>query len=128
MVGWAVELSEFDIHYENRKAIKAQALSDFHQERMSVSSPVPEVAWILWVDGTSNVNGGGVGIILEGPEDFTVEQSLKFEFKASNNQAEYKALIVGLHIALDLGVHKVTAKTDSQLLTNHMSGTLSGKG
>jgi hypothetical protein len=123
MVGWAVELSEFEIHYENRKAIKAQALSYFLLERTSVSSPSREAAWILWVDGANNVNGGGAGIMLESPEDLTIEQSLKFEFKASNNQSKYKALIAGLRLALDLGVQKVISKTDSQLLTNHVSGT-----
>jgi hypothetical protein len=50
---------EFDIHYENRKAIKAQALSDFLLEMTSVSSPVLEAVWTLWVDGASNVNMGG---------------------------------------------------------------------
>jgi hypothetical protein len=68
MVGWAVELSKFDIHYENRKVIKAQALPDFLLERMSVSSPALETAWILWVDGARNINGGGAGVILESSE------------------------------------------------------------
>jgi hypothetical protein len=73
MEGWTVEFSEFDIHYENRKAIKAQALSDFLLERTSISSLVPEAACSLWVDGANNVNGAGAGIILEGPEGLTVE-------------------------------------------------------
>jgi ribonuclease HI len=52
-----------------------------------------------------------------------MEQSLKFEFKASNNQAEYEALIAGLRLTVELSVHKVTAKNDSQLLANHVTGT-----
>jgi ribonuclease HI len=89
----------------------------------SISNPVPEATWILWVDGASNVNGGGAGIILEGPDELTVEQFLKFKFKASNNQAEFEALIVGLRVALDLGVYKEMAKGVSRLLSNHVSGT-----
>jgi hypothetical protein len=68
MVGWAVEPLEFDKHFENQKAIKAQALSNFLLEVSSVSSLIPEAKWTLWVDGASNVNGGGAGIILEGLE------------------------------------------------------------
>jgi hypothetical protein len=61
MVGWAVELLEFDIHYENRKAIKAQALSDFLLERTPVSSTAPDTTWNLWVDGASNINEEELG-------------------------------------------------------------------
>jgi len=49
--------------------------------------------WLLSVDGSSNLKGSGAGIVLEGPGDLLIEQSLRFEFKASNNQAEYEALI-----------------------------------
>jgi hypothetical protein len=76
------------VQFENRKAIKAHVLLDFLLEMTSASSSIPQAMWTLWVDGASNVNGGGAGIILEGPNGLTVNQSLKFEFKASNNQAE----------------------------------------
>jgi len=59
--------------------------------------------WLLSVDGSSNLKGSGAGIILEGPRDVLIEQSLRFEFKASNNQAEYEALIVGMNLAAETG-------------------------
>jgi len=49
--------------------------------------------WVLSVDRSSNQQGSGVGVILEGPNRFLIEQALRFAFKASNNQAEYEALI-----------------------------------
>jgi len=53
--------------------------------------------WILFVDGSSNTKGGGASIVLQGPNNLLLEQSLQFGFKTSNNQVEYEALIVGLH-------------------------------
>ena len=55
--------------------------------------------WILFVDGVSNVKGSGVGTILEGLDNITLEQALKLNFRASNNQANHEALIAGLKLA-----------------------------
>lgn len=41
--------------------------------------------WKLSVDGTSNMKGSNMWIILEGPRDLLIVQELKFEFKPSNN-------------------------------------------
>ena len=59
--------------------------------------------WVLSVDGSSNQLGSGAGVILEGPNGVLIEQSLRFAFKASNNQAEYEALIVGILLAKEMG-------------------------
>lgn len=63
---------------------------------MELTSPteekVPHV-WLLSGDGSSNLKESSAGIVLERPGDLFIEQSLRFEFKASNNQAEYDALI-----------------------------------
>ena len=59
--------------------------------------------WTLYVDGASNIKGSGVGIILEGLYNITLEQALKINFRASNNQAEYEALIADLKLARELG-------------------------
>jgi len=55
------------------------------------------------VDGSSNQQGSGVGIILYGPNGLLIEQALRFAFKTSNNHAEYQALIIGMLLAKDLG-------------------------
>ncbi|MCI73535.1 gag-pol polyprotein, partial [Trifolium medium] len=59
-----------------------------------MSTPPEENAaspWTLSVDGAFNIKGSGAGVILEGPDGVPIEQSLRFAFKASNNQAEYEA-------------------------------------
>nr|KYP44910.1 hypothetical protein KK1_033591 [Cajanus cajan] len=89
MMKWSIELSEYSIKYEPRGAIKAQALADFVMELTSPADEgeVGETQWILSVDGASNLEGSGAGIVLEGPGGILLEQSLRFEFRASNNQA-----------------------------------------
>ena len=70
MVRWAVELSEFDIQYEPRGSIIGQVYADFVAE-LSPGGDPQEVElgsqWMLSVDGSSNQQGSGAGIILEGP-------------------------------------------------------------
>jgi len=126
MVGWSVELSEFHIRCEARGAIKAQCLADFVNELAGQTEP-NDNTWTLFVDGSSNTKGGGAGIVLQGPNNLLLEQSLRFGFKPSNNQAEYEALIAGLHLAADMGVENLTCKSDSQLLVGHMDGSFQVK-
>jgi len=78
--------------------------------------------WTLHVDGSSNKKGSEAGIVLEGPENFQVEMALRLEFKTSNNQAEYEALIAGLFLAKDMGVDNIICKSDSQLSVGHIQG------
>ena len=52
--------------------------------------------YTLHVDGASNEQGSGAGLVLKNPKGVVAEYALRFSFKASNNQAEYEALIVGL--------------------------------
>ncbi|XP_068474810.1 uncharacterized protein [Phaseolus vulgaris] len=106
-------------------SIKGQVYADFVAE-LSPGGDPQEVElgsqWVLSVDGSSNKQGGGVGIILEGPNGVLIEQALRFAFKASNNQVEYKALIVGMLLAKEMGAQNLLAKSDSQLVTGQVTG------
>jgi hypothetical protein len=80
-----------------------------------------EQPWTLSVDGASNIRGSGAGVVLEGPDGVLIEQSLRFAFKASNNQAEYEALLAGMKLAKEMDITDLKAKRDSQLVTNQVS-------
>lgn len=68
-----MELSEFGLKYELRGSIKGQHLADFVAELpMEDQTSHP---WVLFVDGSSGHQGGGAGIVLEGPDDIVVEQA-----------------------------------------------------
>ncbi|XP_068486288.1 uncharacterized protein [Phaseolus vulgaris] len=120
MIGWSVELSEFDIRYEPRGAIKSQCLANFSAEL----TPLPTLSggWTLYVDDSSNKTACGAGVVLEGPDDLFLEQAFQFGFRATNNQAEYEALLAGLNLAYDMGAREVTCKSDSQVMVGQVNG------
>jgi len=121
MIGWAVELSEFHIEYQPRGAIKSQALADFTAELTPYPTEGKTPRWTLYVDGSSNSRSCGVGVVLEGPGEIVIEQAMKFEFRTSNNQAEYEAIIAGLHLAIELEITNITCKSDSRLVIGQLT-------
>ncbi|RZB52840.1 hypothetical protein D0Y65_049053 [Glycine soja] len=77
IVAWSVEISEFDIHYEPCGPMKTQFMADFLAEFTENDKTTPDRR-TLYV-------GSGTRIILEGPDNITLEQALKLNFRASNN-------------------------------------------
>jgi len=82
MIEWSVELFEFDIWYEPRRAIKSPCLVDFSVE-LTPLQDLPAV-WTVYADGSSNKAAYGARVVLEGPGDPILEQPLKFWFNATN--------------------------------------------
>ncbi|GJZ77024.1 reverse transcriptase domain-containing protein [Tanacetum coccineum] len=128
---WSIELGEYAIHYRPRVSVKGHILADFIVERPEEDSPdtpmeekeeLPE-PWILFTDGSSCMDGSGAGLILTNPEGMEFTYALRFRFDATNNEAEYKALIVGLRIAEQMGVKNLQANVDSRLVANQVNGT-----
>ncbi|GAV57177.1 RVT_3 domain-containing protein [Cephalotus follicularis] len=78
--------------------------------------------WKLSVDGSSCISGSGAGLVLTSPDGWTLVYALRFGFKATNNKAEWEALIAGLTIAKHLEVQKIEASSDSQLVVGLASG------
>ncbi|KAL0367590.1 UNVERIFIED_CONTAM: hypothetical protein Sradi_3649100 [Sesamum radiatum] len=92
MIKWTIKLSEYDSSYHPRLAIKAQVLAKFLNESESINKD--EGKWLLHVDGPlASIEAGVVIIIAKGDE---LEYAFMFDFKASNNKAEYEAFIVGI--------------------------------
>ena len=77
--------------------------------------------WTLYVDGSSNSRSCGAGVVLEGPGEVVIDQAMKFEFKTSNNQAEYDTIIVGLHLAIELEVTNLICKSDARLVIRQLT-------
>ncbi|XP_015961768.1 uncharacterized protein LOC107485744 [Arachis duranensis] len=121
LIKWAIELSEFDIQYQPRGSIKSQYLADFMVELTQPCMDEQSPDWILFVDGASNPQGSGAGILLESPEGIILEHSLRFSFKASNNQAEYEALVAGLRLAIDLHIASLKVYCDSLLVVQQVN-------
>ena len=77
----------------------------------------------LYVDGAAKGNPGpaGIGVRVELEGEVLAEYS-GFLGKATNNVAEYKALIKGLEIVRKLGATRVDAISDSELIVRQMNG------
>lgn len=69
------------------------------------------------MDSFSTINESRVGIVVTGPEGDEMEFAMNFEFKASNNKAEYEALIRGIKITLELGAQRVKIFFDFRLVS-----------
>ncbi|KAK3028113.1 hypothetical protein RJ639_039807 [Escallonia herrerae] len=97
------------------------ALSKPEDPPQLVISEVPD-PWNLYVDGSSAIDSSGAEIILISPKGFVVEYALRFGFQASNNEAEYEALLAGIRPAHALKVDSLSVHSDSQLVVNHVLG------
>ena len=133
LMKWAIELSEFDIRYKPKTAIKGQVLADFIMEFIS-AKPAENAQtetnlsiWKLSVEGASNAQGSGAGLILTSPEGIDIEYALRFGFHASNNEAEYEAVIAGLNLAYSLEVDQLEVCSDSQLVVRQIEDTYKAK-
>nr|GEW30929.1 reverse transcriptase domain-containing protein [Tanacetum cinerariifolium] len=86
-----------------------------------------EEPWTFFTDGSSCVDGSGAGLVLTNPEGVEFTYALRFQFAASNNEAEYEALVAGLWIATQMGVKNIQVNVDSKLVANQVLGTYVAK-
>lgn len=79
---------------------------------------------VLYIDGSSKGNPGpaGVGYVIENEKGEEVASASLYIGKATNNVAEYTALIKGLEKASEIGAEEVTVKTDSELIYRQVLG------
>ncbi|KAM2695947.1 hypothetical protein EV1_040390 [Malus domestica] len=117
MIKWAMVLGEFDISYQPKLDEKGQTMADF----------IADFTYHVDIVSTPK-EGCRAGLVLTTPDKVAMEYALRFKFKASNNEAEYEALLVGLRLAKHLGVtNNFNAKDSSmaaylaqtQLLVKH---------
>ncbi|XP_068304178.1 uncharacterized protein [Pyrus communis] len=74
------------------------------------------------VDDASNYKGSGAGLVLVTPDGSILKQAITLGFKASNNEAEYEALLASLRMVKDLAEKKLAIHSNSQLITSQAIG------
>ena len=102
-------MGAYNVKYMPRIVVKGQILADFVAEFIEgtsekeeaimgilVMSTIAVPPWEVYTDGVSNQKGAGIGIVLINPEKLIMEKSLRLGFLATNNEAEYEALLVGV--------------------------------
>jgi ribonuclease HI len=120
---WVVELMGETLSFAPRKAIKSQVLADFLAEWTETqlpTTPIQPELWTMYFDGSLMKTGAGAGLLFASPLGKHVRHILRLHFPASNNVAEYEALVNGLRIAVELGVRRLDARGDSQLVIDQV--------
>ncbi|XP_077219764.1 uncharacterized protein LOC143853954 [Tasmannia lanceolata] len=105
--------------------VEAEAATSVRTEGTTIPAEhdmLSEALWEVYVDGSSSRSGCGASLILTGLENFVLDYALRFGFRASNNEAEYEALITGMNLAVQTRAQRLKAYCDSQLVTNQIQG------
>ena len=113
---WALELMDQGIAYAPRTAIKSQVLVDFIVEWTEVQMPpavVDQEYWTMYFDGSLMKKGARAGLVFVSPLGVPMRYMVQLHFPSSNNTAEYKALVNGLRIAIELGIRRLDVRGDS---------------
>ena len=140
---WAAKLTEFQLDFQRHHAVKSQVLTNFIVELTPPpsapggpdpdSDPTPveprgpvftKPHWTLFFDGSAHQQVSEAGVVLIDPSEDQVKYMVHLEFKATNNMAEYEALIFGLSTALSLGIHQLLMKGDrksTRLNSSHIT-------
>ena len=91
---------------------------------VSVQCPMP---WELYMDGAANQRGSGMGLVLMSPKKITIEKSLRLSFSATNNEAEYETLLMGMAMVQKMGGKAVKVFSDSKLVVGQVKGDLEAR-
>jgi ribonuclease HI len=121
---WRIELSPLDITYEKRKAIKSQVLPDFTAEWLELQNTGPpdlSSVWTMYFDGSKRIQGAGAGVVLISPQGDKLKYVFRMSFpQASNNEAEYEALLHGMKMAKACGATRLKIFGDSNLVVQQV--------
>ena len=131
---WGTILGAFDIKYMSRTSIKGQVLADLVAEfakcpeevemrsetlgerLVGMASVQGLPPWELYVDKAANQRGSGMGLVMVSPEKITIKKSLRLNFSATNNEAEYETLLRGMMMVQKMGGKAVRVFSDSKMV------------
>ena len=106
MVQWAIELSQFNIKYPPKTAIKAQAPVNFiaeftlPNEDKLINETEP---WTIQIEGWLAQKRRGVTVVVTAPDGEVLKYGVQLKFLTTNNEVEYEGILTGLKIEKALG-------------------------
>ncbi|XP_043705388.1 uncharacterized protein Mb2253c-like [Telopea speciosissima] len=139
MAKWLLLLSKFDITYVNKKSIKERAISNqlaahptaldsrpvedsFPDKELCLIEEGQEEGWQLYFDEATNQKGYGVSVLLVTPDGSYLPLSFRLEFSCTNNIVKYEACVIGLEMALSVGVESIKVFEDSSMVICQTQG------
>jgi ribonuclease HI len=90
-------------------------------EQQVPDNPETTEVWRMYFDGSLKLQGAGAGILFTAPGGEHLEYALQLLFPASNNAAEYEALIHGLNIAISLGIKRLMVYGDCLVVISQIN-------
>ena len=142
---WGTILGAFNIKYMPRTSVKGQFLTNLvaeftepeieelpsnrnmDEKLVGTISQYCLPTWEVHVNGASNQKGSGVGLVLMSPEKVVIEKSLRLGFSATNNEAEYEALLEGMAMVQRMGGKSLKLFSDSRLVVSQVKGEFEAK-
>ena len=142
---WGTILGVFDIKYMPRTSVKGQVLTDLvveftelkieelpldgnmDEKLVGTISQYCPPTWEVHVNGASNQKGSGVGLVLMSPKKVVIEKSLRLDFSATNNEAEYETFLEGMAMVQRMGGRSIKLFLDSRLVVGQIRGEFEAK-
>ncbi|XP_026442921.1 uncharacterized protein LOC113342670 [Papaver somniferum] len=139
------QVGHFEIKYEILSSPKSQVIADFLAEFPLEDEHVEEMMdvdeehgnpkdlltdhnsniWETLVDGSSNGEGNGIGIVFISPARARMAYSFRLEFASTNNETEYEAVVHALQLAIEMKLEYARITSDSQLVIRQIEGSYS---
>ena len=120
LVDLVVEFAETSLEERMEK----QNMDEKSVGSISIQEPL---SWKVYVDDVANHRGSGLGLVLISPERITIEKSLRLGFSATNNEAEYEALLGRMIMVQKTGGKAVEIFSDSRLVVGQVQGELEAR-
>ena len=103
------------------------SVGNMDEKLVGMISQVRLPTWEVYVDGASNQKGLEVGLVLMSPEKVVIEKSLRLDFSATNNEAEYETLLTGMAMVQRMGGKSIKLFSDSRLVVGQVRGEFEAK-
>ena len=102
-------------------------MQDMDGKSIGLVSLQEPLSWRVYVDGAANHKGSRVGLVLISLEMIIIEKSLRLGFLATNNEAKYETLLVGMTMVQKMGGKAVEIFSDSRLIIDQVRGKLEAR-
>ena len=104
--------------------VEKQSMDEKSVGMVSLQKPLP---LRVHVDEAANQRGSGVEVVIISFKNIIIEKSLKLGFLATNNEAEYEALLVGITMVQRKGGKAMKMFSDSRLIVGQVGGELEAR-
>ncbi|XP_026417357.1 uncharacterized protein LOC113312835 [Papaver somniferum] len=140
---WNAQTKHYVVKYEILSSPKSQVIADFlaefpleeeeDEEKMieiddeqsdthDLLKETNTTRWEIFVDGSTNSQGRGIGIVFTSPGVARIVFSFRIEFQSTNNTTEYEALVHALRLAEEMKLEDIRLTSDSQLVISQIKG------